>query len=408
MKRLFILILLLVACGGTAAPAMQPGEGPGGASSLAFIREGDLTVLPLPMGQARRLTTGGGASQPRWSPSGAWLSYCGGGQAHIISADGGEARPVGACPASWAPRDDTLLSGGDDGTLRLTTAGTWQERTLPGQLPALWNADGSAIAFVYTPDAPGAAWPPAVSLRRVSRDGSDLRTLYSPPTDPPMGLVPAAWVGDHVLLWEQPAFAASILADGTALQVVPASGGPARVLSPAMLARPDFLAPAPDGRSLILVEGEGRDLWRNKRLSRIDLHSGQRTTLTKDGTVALWPAWSPDGVRIAYVAAPEPGPPASNASELLAQRRIWVMDADGSRPRFLSNNPAYRDERPRWTRDGRWLVFPRVDSQGRASLWASDGAGDEPRLLMSDLQQPTVTPLDSPADTAWDAVFDVR
>ena len=52
------------------------------------------------------------------------------------------------------------------------------------------------------------------------------------------------------------------------------------------------------------------------------------------------PAWSPDGRRIAFV----------------RQRRVWVMDADGSNPRVVTDG-----ENPSWTPDGQRIVISRLE-----------------------------------------------
>jgi len=67
-----------------------------------------------------------------------------------------------------------------------------------------------------------------------------------------------------------------------------------------------------------------------------------------------WPAWSPDGRRIAFMRwGSDPGPedvyngPTGD---------VYVMNADGSRVRLLAATHPDRS-RPRWSPDGRWIAF---------------------------------------------------
>lgn len=62
------------------------------------------------------------------------------------------------------------------------------------------------------------------------------------------------------------------------------------------------------------------------------------------------PRWSADGRRIVYMAHPQFG-----AIDLRHLQDIWVMDADGANKTQLTNTP-YQEEVPAWTADGR-IVF---------------------------------------------------
>ena len=57
-----------------------------------------------------------------------------------------------------------------------------------------------------------------------------------------------------------------------------------------------------------------------------------------------WPAWSPDGKRIAF------------ASNRNSSYQIFVMDADGSNVRLVANTEG-RATAPQWSRDGRSIYF---------------------------------------------------
>jgi len=65
------------------------------------------------------------------------------------------------------------------------------------------------------------------------------------------------------------------------------------------------------------------------------------------------------------------------ARQELMQRRIWMSNVSGKlQPQQLTNDVAYRDEHPMWSADGSQILFARIDSKGRVSLWimALDGS----------------------------------
>jgi Tol biopolymer transport system component len=57
-----------------------------------------------------------------------------------------------------------------------------------------------------------------------------------------------------------------------------------------------------------------------------------------------WPVWSPDGKKIAFT---------SNRD---GNYEIYVMNADGSEPQNLTNNPA-QDNYATWSPDGKKIAF---------------------------------------------------
>ena len=68
------------------------------------------------------------------------------------------------------------------------------------------------------------------------------------------------------------------------------------------------------------------------------------------------------------------------------QRRIAIMDTEGQpRPEQLTDDPAYRDEYPRWSADGTLLLFARLDAEDHASLWLLPADGGVPRRVVDDL-----------------------
>jgi len=74
-----------------------------------------------------------------------------------------------------------------------------------------------------------------------------------------------------------------------------------------------------------------------------------------------WPAWSPDGSRIAFTSLRRDG--------------IWVMNADGTSLRRVTTSPSL-DLEPTWSPDGRRFVFVL-----RGELWTEAVGGTDRRRL---------------------------
>ena len=109
------------------------------------------------------------------------------------------------------------------------------------------------------------------------------------------------------------------------------------------------------------------------------------TVLADTREAEYFPAWSPDGTRVAFLRDSTPDRQGDNAEEL------WVMDADGTNQERLSDGygpPHYRsvDSRPAWSPDGTRIAFAtRVESpegglrlyHGEIRVVNADGSGGE-------------------------------
>lgn len=388
----------------SAMPAAAPQPTLG---RLAYVQGGDIWYRDLPDGDPHRLTASGENERPRWSPSGRWLAFRSTERVLLKDIDWPQDRflplngglPVGECV--WAPTDDRLAFVSADGGLWVINAARFQsDNSDPPVLnvrPApvgriAWSPDGEWLAYDVLqvlqqrgeepPDRYSGVW-------RVRPDGTEAAEVYTTGSPAEDGVLISGWSQDssRVLCRPDPLFSASLLADGVPLIAVPVSGGqPVEVSGPALL-HPDFLAPAPTGSLLAVAAGEGREAWRDKFIQVTDLASGQRSRLTDESVAAVSPSWSPDGSQIAFVSAPNLPDTAGgdDARVGIAKRRVWVMNSDGTRKHTLTVDPAYRDERPLWSADGTSILFGRIDTEGRFTLWLVASRGGHPRLIVDDL-----------------------
>lgn len=68
-------------------------------------------------------------------------------------------------------------------------------------------------------------------------------------------------------------------------------------------------------------------------------------------------AWSPDGSMIAFEGENTPG------GYPYSDMDIWIINADGSNPRNLTDTPGVYDTSPSWSPDGRFIVFGSMRSR---------------------------------------------
>lgn len=121
---------------------------------------------------------------------------------------------------------------------------------------------------------------------------------------------------------------------------------------------------SPDGRRLVRHRLAGRqgngDLWVE------DLERGTRARITTAAEPEIFPVWSPDGGRLAYVV----GYPSSSGG-----KNITIASADGTRVFRTLPCPAEYCEPTDWSPDGR-LLFVNVRGPRGSDVWTVPVAGD--------------------------------
>jgi Tol biopolymer transport system component len=111
--------------------------------------------------------------------------------------------------------------------------------------------------------------------------------------------------------------------------------------------------------------------------------------LTTNTALDAFPAWSPDGSKIAFHSGRD------GTSE-----EIYVMDSDGSDQMRLTRDPA-RDRGAAWSPDGTKITFTSnrgKRGRGTSDIWVMDADGTKPLRL-------TVSP-DTDVDSDWQPLTD--
>jgi len=227
--------------------------------------------------------------------------------------------------SSWSPDSQNLVLSIDEkqssgsksyiGDLYILNVTSGQKTQLTdhptNDLYPSWSPDGQWIAFIrFTPGPKLCTTLPSTgsidecdngSLYLIRPDGSDLRLLLEPVH------IEAPVDGRH---------------------------------------RP-YNAPAwsPDSHWLaIMVEKEGLPSLINQEIALVNIETGELRRLTDNLVWDVFPTWSPDGARLAFVSGRD------------GNDEIYVMNADGTNPINLTNDPGI-DYAPAWSPSGNYIAF---------------------------------------------------
>jgi len=230
------------------------------------------------------------------------------------------------------------------------------------RVPTFRSPDGRAVAFVRVTKR-----EQTIVVRRAGRARPVLRVgeVYRVVDDDhgPIWLI--GWSPDSrwLLYTIDPDGSGSIAADGLRVRVVPASGGRPRTIA-RMLVYDDYLIWC--GRRLIVTAGMARESARNKRLVFASAPDWRPHPLVRAPTRAFGSIQcAPDGRSLVAQSAPTSRDPRFFATRWA----LWRVGLDGSLRQLTSPPPGYADDSPRWSRDGRAILFVR-SHRGSGKLYA--------------------------------------
>ena len=353
------MLALAGAAGGGRAATPCPGDPALG--RVAYVHGAQVRVLDL--GSCRDRALPGKAAQPlRWGPKAASLDV---GTWRVRAASGRRIGPA----VTWSPNGASFARTTGGGGLVGGTTGRASRTLLPrgwGVTTFGFDQSGRKLTVgrsTYTvPNSSRAAnWHQQIWVVDV-RTGAR-RLVYRVPR----GRLEPPWIagwspdGKWVLFFADLSSSASIAADGLPLRSVRAAGGSAVTIVPHLLAAEDLRTWCK--RRLVVASGFDRYTTHGKTLVAASAPRWRARNLSRDATQSwVSPACAADGERI--VAAAGPNRTENRFGE--ERRSVWVLAADGSsRKRLTSPPPGATDESPRWSSDGRWILFVRSNRTTR-------------------------------------------
>ncbi|MDX1672198.1 MAG: hypothetical protein R3211_07635 [Balneolaceae bacterium] len=113
---------------------------------------------------------------------------------------------------------------------------------------------------------------------------------------------------------------------------------------------------SPDGSKITFMSDMLED---NNEIYVMNADGSGLKRLTANRWNDLAPVWSPDGDKILFESIRESG-----------KHDVYLMDADGSNLRNVTNHPSSLDNHPKFSPDGKWIVFN--SSRDTPEDWSED------------------------------------
>jgi hypothetical protein len=334
----------------------------GALGAVAYVRDGELHVVDVSSLHDQILVPSGAGLPVRWSPDGRWIAFeqDSATLALVPAAGGPVCEPLGnAITAwSWSPSKPILVGitagggvvgGGPEIATKILQQDGWGATGSPVVDPS-----GHLVAIAR--EAPG----PHRGLWVVNAANGDTRQAYGVPADQVGSVVVAGWGTDEhwVLFWPQAQSSSSLAAYGMPLEAVSSDGGDPIQVVPEMLLHRDFLARC--AGQFVISAGGGREAALGKQLftgTQPDWNAAPLSSSMDPTQSAIWPACTKDGDLVAASVGPSQG----NAGNQLGSRWTIRIFKTAGLQSVQAPDPGSRssDEAPRWSNDGRYILFVR-------------------------------------------------
>ncbi|MEM6703397.1 MAG: protein kinase, partial [Acidobacteriota bacterium] len=357
----------------------QPDFSPSG-NQIVFRSErdgGGLFVMGATGEDLRRLTRGG--FHPTWSPSGDRIAYSTqtfyspqerglNSDLEIVDLESGEVNALNlrdAIEPAWSPRGDRIaywgMAQGSQRDIWTVDVATGEARTLTDS-PSIdwspqWSADGRHVLFLSDRNGSMNLWQLQVGPDGSAQRAPMPRTL--PASD--VGALSGLTANGELVFGHRASEVALVgfdLASDLSVEATRwVSRGSRQVLNPEL---------SPDGTKILY----GSIGARNEDLYVLDLASGRSRQLTRDPAKDRAGMWSPDGRQIAFF------------SDRSGRYEMFVIAADGSDLRRLTDSAETGVQAPVWSPDGSRLVINR--QKGLAASILDLTSGKETPLRIPD------------------------
>jgi len=216
--------------------------------------------------------------------------------------------------------------------------------------PAI-SPDGAKIAFASNRDGES-------RIHLMNIDGSDQRRLTNTTN---VEILPS-WSPDGTKIY----FQIEVKGGNSILCVCSSDGKEFRKLTDGSVGY-IYPMPSPSGREILCNDN-------GFRVYGLDADGRNPRRIGDTTTMRLRPTWSPDGRRIAYGLLH--GMPPNHTTE------VGVMDSDGGHDAAVTRNASV-NEFPCWSPDGRHIAFQSA-RDGNFEIYVINADGSEPRRLTND------------------------